>query len=198
MLFICKTRNAQGGWTWRIGQAALAFSYTTPQTEPGLFLFSISGVHQQSAELFSTDVRAEALLQKHLSCAVQFVEHAMKQTIAITREERWIKLQRDDPPESERDDYTYRIGNVVLGTLSNSKNIRTNGYHLHISRRPYQSPATGILSVTEGEQLLCAALECTARIERGTVGYFLGPNQQPCDAAGFTARPTLYDGRPAW
>jgi hypothetical protein len=42
MLYVCKTQNMKGGWTWQIGQVVLAFSYVTAHSEPGLFWFSSS------------------------------------------------------------------------------------------------------------------------------------------------------------
>lgn len=196
--YVSKTPNTIGGWTWYIGQVALAYSYVTPQTEPGLFWFSINGVHQQGAELFSTPKRAEALLQKHLGGEVTFTEQAVPQYLVVARDVRWVKMQPNDPPEREQDAYTYIIGNIVLASLSNIKNIRLDGYHLHLSSHPARPPITKILSVTEGEQILIRALECTVEIQPRKIGYFIGPNHEPGKASYFAARPTLYSGRLAW
>jgi hypothetical protein len=197
MLYVVKTPNTKGGWTWQIGEVALASSYVTGTSEPGLFSFSISGVHRQGAELFSTHARAEALLQKHLGCDVAFGEQVVAQSIVIARQDRWIKLRSDDPPEREQDDYSYYIGNVLLASLSNIKSIRLNGYHLYLPLAAKAS-TTKVQSIAEGEQALAQALGCAVTIQRRMVRYAVGPNHLPCAADGFACRPTLYDGSPAW
>lgn len=198
MLYVSRSPNKQGGWVWRIGDVTLAHSYVAASTAPGLFLFVISGVHGQGAELFSAIPRAEALLKKHLGGEVAFGEQAPTQRLMINRDDRWVKLQHSDPPEKEQDSYTYTLGNVFLASLSNIKNIQSNGYHLQLSRGPSWAPSLKVLSVSEGERLLIQSLACAVDIQRRAVSYGLGPNQLPCSAEGFTAQPMLYDGSPAW
>jgi ACT domain-containing protein len=198
MLYLRKIENAKGGWNWQLGQVTLAYSYVASTTDPGLFLFVISGVHRQGAELFSTHERAEALLQKHVQQEIALVEHAPAQEVQIAREDRWIKMKRDDPPQQEQDTYKYLIGNVVLGELSNTKSIKSEGYSLYLSMYPAKPRALGILSISEGERLLSEALACKTNIALRTTSYGLGPNHLPCEADIFSCQPLLYSGRPAW
>lgn len=197
MLFIQKTRNTRGGWTWHLGQVTLASSYTTTGIPPGLFYFSIRGVHKKGAELFSTHPRAEALLAKHVGCDATFGEQAVAQSLSVDRQASWVKMQRTDPPAREQDSYTYVLGNVVLAGLSNIKNIRVSGYHLNLTG-PGLPPVTQVLSITEGERRLVEALGGSVDLRTSKVDYLFGPNHHPCEATDFACQPTLYDGRPAW
>lgn len=195
MISVSKTPHGNG-WRWCIGQVVIAAAFPASPADPGLFNFTIHGVHR-SAEVFSSHARAEALLHKHLGDHAVFAGEARPQALTIARDDRWCRNRPADPPEAEEDSYSYSIGNVFLGSLTNIKNIRQNGYHLYC-RRLGAPDITKVMSVTEGERLLIQALECVVEVRRGGMSFVAGPNRLPAAADGFNCRPTLYDGRPAW
>lgn len=195
MLHLYKNRQENNRWAWQIGRVALARAYPDSDA-PGLFLFSISGVHRPQAELFSTHLRAEALLRRHLGCDIKVELRPVAQSIAIRRDEDWHKLEPGLPPEQESDTYTYSIGNVLIASLTNIKSIRENGYHLFLPLAS-GSTTTRVVSIPEAEQLLTETLECKLAFQPGAISYAVGPNHQPGQAGWFSCQPRLYDGRPA-